>query len=73
LDTWRLGGFAPAEFYDAEGICVAGVHEIQILNIGSLTRGLTQGVKTSEFESIPVKHTASLLIVSRKTLCLTHG
>jgi AcrR family transcriptional regulator len=62
-DELRLIASAcPARLHDPDGICAGGIREYQNRHKTYLTRCLTEGIETGEFEPLPVEETASLMV-----------
>ena len=62
-DELRLIASAcPARLHDPDGICAGGIREYQNRHRAYLTRCLSEGIETGEFEPIPIDETASLLV-----------
>jgi AcrR family transcriptional regulator len=62
-DELRLIASAcPARLSDPDGVCAGGIREYQNRHRAYLTRCLTEGIETGEFEPLPVEETAGLLV-----------
>ena len=52
----------PARLNDPEDICAGNVKEYRRRLLGYLTRSISEGVRSGEFEQVPVEETAILII-----------
>jgi AcrR family transcriptional regulator len=59
---WDSTGACPARLNDPDGLCTKGIREFQKRHREYLTRCLSEGIKTNEFEPIPIEETANLLV-----------
>jgi AcrR family transcriptional regulator len=57
-----IASTCPARLNDPDGLCTKGIREFQNRHRQYLTRCLTEGIETGEFEPIPVEETANLLV-----------
>jgi AcrR family transcriptional regulator len=52
----------PARLNDPEDICAGNVKEYRRRLLGYLTRNISEGIETGEFEEVPVEETAILIL-----------
>jgi hypothetical protein len=57
-----IANTCPARLNDPEDICAGNVKEYRRRLLGYLTRSISEGVRSGEFEQIPVEETAILII-----------
>jgi AcrR family transcriptional regulator len=57
-----IASSCPARLNDPDGLCTKGIREFQNRHRTYLTRCLSEGIETGEFETIPVEETANLLV-----------
>jgi AcrR family transcriptional regulator len=57
-----IASACPARLNDPEDICAGNVKEYRRRLLGYLTRSVSEGIETGEFEEVPVEETAILIL-----------